>query len=229
MIEQVSIIMPTEKDRVPLLMVTLAQYVKFGLPKDIEFIIPSRTLKVGNIKFPNINIKIIPYKYEGKYFNPSMALNIGVRNSRFGDILITCPEVKPVTNVLQQLSLLPRGNYVCQVWDLKENGGRRISLVNTKFRGGKPSMYFLAMFKKEDIETINGWDEDFMQGYAFEDDNFGNRFFNSGLKFEVKDGIQAEHQYHEREPMGEGYTYNRKLNIDKRLEKYCKNGLIKDE
>jgi len=231
MIDKFSIIMPTEKERVPLLMVTLAEYVKFGLPNDIEFIIPSRTLNVDDIKFPNVNIRIIPYQYEGNYFNPSMALNIGVNCATYENVIITCPEVKPYTNVLEQLSTHIRGNYVCQVWDLTSNGSRRISLVNTHFRGVSPSMYFLAVFKKEDLQTINGWDEDFMEGYAFEDDEFGDRFLRNGLQFKVKDGIVGEHQYHKRAEDREGQNINRKLwlNNNKRRLLKPKNGLDKLE
>ncbi len=196
MIDEVSIVMPCEEDRVPLLMYTLGKYIKYGFPMKVEFILVTRTLK--DFKLSAIDLKVIEYEWEGEYFNPAMALNLGVKNAKYKNIIITCPEVCPLTNVLEQLTTNVRGNYICQVFDQKESGERGISLVNSSFRSDTPAMYFLAIFKKEDIEAINGWDEEFMGGYAFEDDDFGCRFVRQGLKFKTKDSILGEHQYHSR-------------------------------
>ena len=73
-------------------------------------------------------------------------------------------------------------------------------------------MYFLACFKKSDIEKINGWDEEFMKGYAYEDDDFGDRWVRAGLPFTVHEDIYARHQYHPRTetiPGGSTINYNR--------------------
>jgi predicted glycosyltransferase involved in capsule biosynthesis len=71
------------------------------------------------------------------------------------------------------------------------------SLVHKGFRDMTPAMYFLAMFNKRDIEAINGWDEAFMQGYAYEDDDFGQRWVRAGLPFQLREDIQGVHQYHQ--------------------------------
>jgi len=154
-------------------------------------------------------------------------LNIGVRNAKYEQIIITSPEVKPSSDVLEQLSHLIGQNVVCQVFD-QDIEGNLSSLVHKGFRSENPAMYFLAMYNKKDIEAINGWDEDFMKGYAFEDNDFGYRWNRAELPFRVEDDIQAVHQYHPRsETIPEGHnTNNHKLedNNKNRVIK-CKNGL----
>jgi len=196
MIKGISIVMPCDKPRIPLLLTTLSFYMKFGIPENIEFILVSRTF--NQLIVPGIDIKVMKYKWGGKYFNPSMAFNLGVKNATYNNIIITSPEVTPITNVLKQFNATKRGNYVCLVYDVGENGQSRGILVNSKHRHEDPSFYFLAMFKKEDLEKINGWDEEYMNGYAWEDRDFGARFVKAGLKFESRDDITAAHQYHRR-------------------------------
>lgn len=174
-------------------------------------------------------MRIIPYIHEVG-FNCSKALNIGVRNARYPHIIISSPEVMPLTPVLEQLEKLLGSNVVCQVFDEKENGDRSWSLVNRRYRSRTPGYYFLAMFNKKDIEKINGWDEEFMKGYAYEDADFGNRWVRANLPFMVRDDIQAVHQYH---PRGETIPGGNAINL-KRLEQndaegvtVCWNGLKK--
>lgn len=224
-----SIIMPIDQGREELFSKTMEKYAELGIPKNTEFILVSRNCSF-DIYDKSIDFKIINYKFEGEYFNPAMALNLGVKHAKYDNIIITCPEVIPLTNVLKQLSSSKRDNIVCQVFDQKPDGSRSISLVNTNFRSNTPGMYFLACFKKEDIECINGWDEEFMKGYAWEDCDFGDRFVRAGLKFKVKDEIQAEHQYHPRESStSEGYYINAKKYKDNNDNKIfrCENGLTK--
>jgi GT2 family glycosyltransferase len=89
-------------------------------------------------------------------------------------------------------------------------------------------MYFLAMFRKEDIEKINGWDEEFMKGYAYEDNDFGERWIRAGIPFEIRDEIKALHQYHPRgETIRGGMAVNMQQfhdNTDNGVT-YCDKGL----
>jgi len=202
-----SFIIPCEEDRKNLLFNTIETYIKFGLSKGCEFIIISRTIK--ELSLQGVNIKLISYEHSGDCFNPSLALNLGVKNSNNTSVIITCPEVRPITNVLNQLEPLIGQNIICQVFDLKENGERLMSLVNSKFRGETPAMYFLAMFNKEDIYKINGWDLEFMKGYAWEDTDFGDRWFRAKLPFIVRDDIQGEHQWHLRGTTNQYFTLNK--------------------
>lgn len=204
-----SFVIPLDENRLELFKVTKRLYDKQS--PNCEFIIPTRNeLKVARYLDDNKlskGVKIIPYTVK-EGFNCSKALNIGVRAAKYASVIITSPEVKPTTNVLEQLEPLRGKNVICQVADQDENGNLSI-LVCSTFRADNPAMYFLAMFNKKDIEKINGWDEDFMNGYAYEDNDFGARFARAGLPYEFHDEIQATHQYHPRlETISGGLTTN---------------------
>jgi len=218
-----SIIMPCEENRLDLLGKTLDKYNELGIPENTEFIIPSRTI----MAYPKC--RVIYYEHKGKDFNPSRALNLGVQFAKNDYIIITSPEVMPITDVLDQLWEERGNNVICQVFDQNAEGKISYSLVNSKFRSGTPCMYFLALFNKKDVEAINGWDENFMTGYAWEDDDFGRRFVRAGLAFKVRDDIQAIHQFHPREVMGNGWNNNRALLDKNDAERVIKpkNGLRK--
>lgn len=203
------------------------------MPQKKEFVIPTRSEPQLRRFFAENNlgkdVRIVPYIHE-LGFNCSKALNIGVRNAKYNSIIITSPEVKPINSVLEQLEKVLGSNVICQVWDEDEHGQISTSLVNTGYRNETPAMYFLAMFNREDIEKINGWDEEFMKGYAYEDDDFGARWVRAGIPFVVRDDIQGRHQYHPRIVTIHGGTViNRrrfKQNNARGLIK-CNNGLIK--
>lgn len=172
------------------------------------------------------DVTLIPYEVEVG-FNCSKALNIGVRNAKYDNVIITSPEVKPTTAVLKQLSERLDQNVICQVFDQDEKGNL-VTLVSAGYRDETPAMYFLAMFQKKDIKAINGWDEEFMKGYAYEDNDFGERWKRAGLPFVMADEIQATHQYHPRgETIKGGMSVNQQHfydNTDAGVIK-CKNGL----
>lgn len=176
-------------------------------PYPMEFVIPTRNearvAKYLKSKGLDKNVRLVPYSHETG-FNPSKPLNIGVRNAKYDTIIVTSPEVLPLTAVLDQLIQLPGKNVISQVFDQEEDGSTGISLVHSGFRGDTPAMYFLAQFNKDDIYQINGWDEAFMDGYAYEDNDFGDRWIRAGLPFELHEEIQAIHQWHPRSETIEG-------------------------
>lgn len=225
-----SVVMPMDADRLEQFANTKRAYDK--MPQKKEFIIPTRKeFQVARYLDDNDlmkDVRLIPYKVDTG-FNCSKALNIGVRKANYDNIIITSPEVLPATDVLSQFEESLGKNIICQVADQDEGGNLSI-LVTSIYRGDTPAMYFLAMFQKKDIEAINGWDEDFMKGYAYEDNDFGDRWVRAGLPFEVREDIQATHQYHPRsETIKGGMAVNAQHyhdNTDAGVTR-CDNGLIK--
>jgi hypothetical protein len=224
-----SILMPMDTNRLEQFKLTKQVYDE--MPQVKEFIIPTRSIKeVTEYLTANDlmkDVRLIAYEYNEPGFNPSKALNIGVRNARYDQIIVTSPEVKPSTDVLDQLSPLVGKNVMCEVSDQDIEGNLTI-LISPEYRGSDPSMYFLAMFNKSDIEKINGWDEKFMKGYAYEDNDFGARWNRARLPFELHMEIKAVHQYHPRsETIPNGLTINEKLFQKNNADgvTYCKNGL----
>lgn len=169
------------------------------MPRHKEFIILTRQIEQVSTYLTSHHlmrdVRLISYWYDNG-FNPAHAFNLGVKLARYQTIIITCPEVRPMPDVLDKLSYRIGRNVVCQVWNLDPDGIPMMSLVNSQYRSSTPGFYFLAMFNKSDIQTINGWDERFMQGHSHEDEDFGNRWVRAGLPFEIADDIQADHQYH---------------------------------
>jgi hypothetical protein len=224
-----SIIMPCELSRLELLRRTLDAYKSYGVGSRVEFLIVSRTIH-SLAGLPDIGrMHLIKYNWEGEHFCPALALNLGVKHARSDRIIITCPEVRPVTDVLFQLHRLKPGNYVCNVFDQHADGAwKGFSLVNTQYRAETPAYYFLAMFRRHALYELNGWDLDFMGGYASEDDDFGARFVRAGFRHEVLDDVQAVHQYHPRLHCG-GPAFDRNRAIYNRNNENgvtrCKRGL----
>lgn len=227
-----SIIAPMDTNRLDQFKQTKLAYD--DMPEVKEIIIPTRSyhavtafLDVHKLKK---DVRVIPYKHSTG-FNPSKALNIGVREARYDNIIITSPEVKPSSGLLGKLAECLDKNIICQVFDQSEDGNL-ISLVHSSYRSESPAMYFLAMFRRQDIEKINGWDEEFMKGYAYEDNDFGARWVRAGLPFEVRDDLQATHQYHHRsETIPGGLTINQQHyydNTDNGVT-YCEKGLKNDK
>lgn len=224
-----SIIAPMDDNRLEQFHQTKLAYD--DMPQKKEFIIPTRTeFQVARYLDDHglmKDVRLIPYTIE-QGFNCSKALNIGVREAKYDQVIITSPEVKPSPTVLDQLEKLIGQNVLCHVSDQDENGNLT-SLIHAGYRDDSPAMYFLAMFNKKDIEAINGWDEEFMKGYAYEDNDFGERWVRAGLPFEVTEEIQAVHQYH---PRGETIPSGLQINFTKYQENNAnniiqpKNGLV---
>lgn len=219
-----SIVMPLDSNRLEQFVETKRAYDAMSQVK--EFIILTRFYEDVSefLKQSDLmrDVRLIPYGVK-EGFNCSKALNLGVRNAKYDSIIITCPEVKPTSPVLEQLSGLMGQNVVCQVFDTSASGDITTSLVNTGFRQETPGMYFLAMFNKSDIEKINGWDEEFLKGYAWEDTDFGARWKRADIPFIVRDDITAIHQYH---PRGESIPGSMQTNYDL-FHKNNSDGVIK--
>lgn len=227
-----SIVAPLDTNRLEQFAVTKRIYDSMK-PKH-EFLIPTRSFDEVKEYLENNDlikdVRLLPYKVE-RGFNPSKAFNLAVREAKYDRIIITSPEVKPTTPVLEQFEAEPDKNIICQVWDENEHGKITESLVHPGYRSDNPAMYFLAVFNKKDIEHINGWDEDFMKGYAYEDNDFGERWVRAGLPFEVREDMKGVHQYH---PRSETIPGGANINFQKFQENTangvirCKNGLKRD-
>lgn len=226
-----SIITPLDANRLKQFKVTKQLYD--AMPQKKEFLIPTRSMqKVSaflQLNHLGKNVRLLPYSHD-RGFNCSKALNIGVRAAKYDNIIVTSPEVKPSTKVLEQLSECLGDNIICQVADESEDGRLQTVLVHSGYRSETPAMYFLAMFNKKDIEAINGWDEEFMKGYAYEDNDFGERWKRAGLPFKVRDDITAVHQWHPRSETIRGGMATNKIKFDDNNDKgvvKCANGIIK--
>jgi hypothetical protein len=209
-----SIIIPCDKspddDRFLLLNKTLEVYhtlhpdLYTQFPK-LEFILVTRT---GGTVWHRID-KTVHYKFDGDCFNPSLALNLGIAAAVNRNVIITCPEVMPVTPVLYQLAEEIGNTVLASAYQNED------VLVSSSHRNQYAGLYYLAMYDKIDLLLLNGLDEDFMNGYAWEDTDFGERFKRAGFIHKVKDEIKVIHQNH--------VQLNSLENNEIRLEKWARN------
>lgn len=231
-----SVVYVMEEGRIPLYRNTIEVFKKFGLPDEVEFIISSRTIKdVSQVAIDGVDVKLVNYEYEGRYFCPSKGFNEGVKVTKYDNIVIAFPEVKPITDFFGIISTLDKGVYMATVYDMKENGQRAQTILKPGYRDETPAYYFLAVYPKESILNINGWDEDYMGGYWYDDDEFGWRMKQSGVSFEVRSDIEGEHQYHDRghytesaeAKAGMALNYTRFKVTRGRTKARCRNGIEK--
>ncbi|NLX97358.1 MAG: hypothetical protein GXY83_14405 [Rhodopirellula sp.] len=227
-----SLVIPCESNRLDLLAKTVRRYRELGLDRyPYEFVVPTRSLpSPGPLDGLGIRHRLVRYDYQGESFNPAMALNLGVGHARHDTLIVQSPEVIAETDVLAQFSALPPGNYVAQVWDLGPTGRRERRLAVPDFIHDTAGAYFLAQFRRADLLAINGWDEDFMGGYCFEDNDFGRRWHTAGLPIELREEIVAEHQWHPRTAgTTPGWKRNCRLYHRKKARgrSWCDNGLEK--
>ncbi len=224
-----SIVIPIDYPRLEQFHQTKLAYDE--MPQKKEFIIVTRTKGMKKIlkdKGLDKDVRVILYEI-AQGFNCSRALNLGVSSARYDSVIITSPEVKPTSDVLAQFEGLLGSNVLAQVFD-QDPEGNLTTLVSQGYRDSSPAMYFLAMFNKADIYTINGWDEEFMRGYAYEDNDFGERWNRAGLPFSVNDEITATHQYHPRsETIHNGTQINSDTLQDNNIKGVVRpmNGIIK--
>lgn len=213
-----SILIPCDEDRFPELVLTLERYRELGIERhEYEVLVPTRSLNeethLKHLQAAVPNVRLLPYQYEGEYFNPVKALNLAARSARYDQLIVQSPEVYPLTDVLTQFACLGEGNYVARVWDSDQAGNYTAELTaSDRFIKDLAGRYFLACYRKADVELINGWDEDFMGGYCFDDNDFGHRWALAGLPISLRMDIRAVHRWHARFPgQSEGWQRNREL------------------
>jgi len=59
-------------------------------------------------------------------------------------------------------------------------------------------MTFLTAYPTATLKALNGWDEVFMEGVCYEDDDLAARLWKAGLDFVFDDRFHGVHQTHER-------------------------------
>ena len=79
---------------------------------------------------------------------------------------------------------------------------------------------FIVAMPAPAVKAIEGFDEDFMHGFWFDDDDFFLRLWHSGIHFSFNDSIHGTHIHHERPdletPAGQdGITRNQALMLRK--------------
>lgn len=245
---RVSIIIPSF-NKVKLLEHTLNAYVEQDKPFPYEIIIlndylldDSTTVNMATetlvSKFLNkLNIFYLfsgkrNTKEEIKWRIPGFAFNIGVKKATGNIILLTCPEIYPMTKdcLLKTITpLLSKEKIITHPISVKddrneeflkdlENNHGKLTKTIVDYEKLEPLKewypFFLAMHKKEYID-IGGFDEDFL-GNCYDDADIYNRLKLNGCTFLPIEESKVLHLFHQRldytsEQIMKEQEYNKKL------------------
>lgn len=136
----------------------------------------------------HIRIVRLPSKQSTK--SPCVPINRGVRASVGDVIALSCVEMLHRTPVLGQMrdELKSPMHYVsAAVWAPESNEWHVHSSLNRR------PLNFLTMMHRSLWERTGGFDEDYREGMAFEDNDFVMRLEKVGAKFVIRDDLVIDH------------------------------------
>jgi glycosyltransferase involved in cell wall biosynthesis len=212
-------------NRLPLLDFTLSTIAKSRI-KDIEVIVvddfsdeehtvtPNIFHKHGLDRFQIITMSKI--KSQKDYVNPCIPYNIGLRQASGKKIIIQNPECCHIGDVINYVNEnLTDDNYLsfsCYAATFEDNArlhqGLEIEFNNVgtgtsdignwyNHKVYRPAGYhFLSAITKYNLRKLNGFDETFANGFAFDDDEFLQRVKNLKLNLKFVENPFVIHQWH---------------------------------
>ena len=159
-----------------------------------------------NGRLTSINIKHLQY-CERDTLNPSVMFNYGAKNSAGEILVITNPECYHEADVLKGFDrefLMDPNIYVvcgCKLVDMVPGG----SYFDYKFVmwyqhsvHNNRRLHFCSAITKENYFKIGGFDEGYVDGVAFDDDDFRDTIaYRSGLTIKLRDDLVISHLNHE--------------------------------
>lgn len=151
---------------------------------------------------------------------PSLALNLGVKESKGEITILTCPEIWHVNNCLELLTapLANRNQYLtigsgkyCHRINMNISNPDTL-IQNPKLQPINAKLPFLMGMRREDYLAIGGYDEDFT-GVNFDDNDFVDRMLAYGYKY-FETSALIVHLPHGKKKMAnwaERHEYNKQL------------------
>jgi GT2 family glycosyltransferase len=142
---------------------------------------------------------------------PSFAINVGIKKSSGEFIAITCPEILlPFETTLNMMYCAIKDNhslYALPSWgkddtnrlilDSLERGCFDVSL-QTKCIPLNRSLPFFVLLHRNQLFHLHGYDEDFLGGIAFDDNDFIDRLNVAGYTVIYVENMWILHLYHKR-------------------------------
>lgn len=168
-----------------------------------------------------------------KHNNPAVALNTAIGAAEGGLLIMSPPECYPLAdNVKMSQEILKGGQRKAAVFGkalgmpqtaantmkggvwLPKNEGetyakipeKQFAIWSSKEMGVLRAIPFFMAFRKEDHQTINGFDEEYVRGYGGEDRDYTTRLRLSGVEHLWDDRCVVLHQWHPRTVPGKHGT-----------------------
>lgn len=195
------------------------------------------------------------YNHNPEWTISSFSKNIGIKNTDCQVAIYSEPEVLFITDVVKQMvelherfpktvisaGTIYHGGEFSQLYpemithteeffkehpfvnESRDNPNPILNEGWSKIQGWVAS--FCALYRKEWIMNINGWDESFIH-YNFDDTDMLSRLRANGIGQRISLEIECVHQWHSKlDPsiQYEGTLYNEKAMMDKNLDKGGKN------
>jgi len=172
---------------------TLESYEQY---KDIEIIV----VDDGSWDTEDFTIRL-PKKDNA--LNPCVPINRGVEIASGEVIVLTGPEVthrKPVLDKMkEELERTgPKGYVIAATWSIQYKRWNCHSAVNHHIPGGWPvppgsGFHFCTMMYKNFFNEVGGFDEDYREGQAFDDNDFLWRLHKHNAIFKMRDDLIVDH------------------------------------
>ena len=203
----ISIVMPYW-NRSDLLTKALDKYEELYSDLDLEIVIADDGSQdrpdIGKDRPWKVWIVRLPAKTEA--LNPCVPINAGVKRASGDIILLTNPETYHRAPIIQDMkvelgSLGEKGHVAAAVWATERGKWYVHSSMNeatNKNLGRAPmpvgaGLHFCVMFYKTFFEEIEGFDEDYRAGQAYDDNDFLWKLQTAGAKFAIRDDLIVDH------------------------------------
>ncbi len=187
---------------------TLSSFVfQYSERKDIEIILVLDNKVTKNEAYklfalikknPELNINV--FGRATNSWNPCESFNIAASFAKGDYFVLTNPECYHITDVLSGADIefeRDKGVYVvCACKALKKDftmhrWNQHSVLRNTGY-------HFCSVLHKDTYWSVNGFDERFSNGFAYDDDAFRDSLKNKGIQFVYRDDLVVYHLFHEK-------------------------------
>lgn len=163
------------------------------------------------VRYPKL--KIIRIENEDKWWvNPCINFNIGFKEAKGDIIILQNPECKHYGDVLKKSLEINDNTYfsfACYSIDEDTTYNKKELIINNKpaSKDGDLSWYnhsqfrpkgyhFCSVITKKNLDKLNGFDERYATGIAYDDDEFIYRVKNLPLQVSIIDYPFVIHQWH---------------------------------
>jgi len=167
------------------------------------------------------NIKVISYD-KNPCYNPAEMFNIGVEEAKYDRIVLTNPECFHESNILKGLESYSMSDYiVCACASVvKQNQVTSIKDFKSMFhmwyihsQHYPRKLHFCSCISKDNYKAIGGFDEEYLKGIAYEDDDFALKVEQGKINIVHADELIVLHQDHSRQYGNSNYM--QLLNVNK--------------
>jgi hypothetical protein len=183
--------------------ILIIQDSKCSNPEDLKDVVDLWTRR-------GLDIQVIDQETT-KSYGPSILFNKGVSKCHGQYVVLTSPEIYHNVDILKELDDSfeedPDQYIVCACQSLKRprplrksrQFGDLRSEVSEWFQHSihRPNRYhFCSALKKELYLKIGGFDEQFSDGFCFDDDDFRETVIKAGIEIVQRDDLLTSHQWH---------------------------------